>query len=135
MERSRTGRAGQLLRRGGLTLIELLVALAIIATLVVLVIPRYFSGVDHSKEVVLKESLTTVRKAIDRHYGNTGRYPESLQELVDERYLPSLPIDPVTESAATWKLIPPADASKGAIYDLRSGALGTTVDGTPYSQL
>ena len=135
MGRSRIGRARYLLRRSGLTLIELLIVLAIISTLIVLAIPRYFSSVDHSKEVVLKESLTTVRKAIDRHLGDTGRYPESLQELVDKRYLGSLPIDPVTESAATWKLIPPADVSKGAVYDLRSGAVGNAADGTPYSQL
>lgn len=135
MERSRIGRAGDLLRRSGLTLIELLVVLAIIATVIAIVIPRYFASVDRSKEVVLQESLRTVRNAIDRHYRDTGRYPRSLQELVDERYLRSLPIDPVTESAATWRIIPPADVSKGGVYDLRSGALGSTAEGTPYSQL
>jgi len=123
------------LRRRGLTLVGLLVALAIVATLIVLAIPRYFASVDHSKEFVLNDSLRTVRNAIDRHYGDTGRYPESLQDLVDKRYLQSLPIDPVTESAATWRIVPPADASKGGVYDLRSGALGSTAEGTPYSQL
>ena len=135
MVRSRIARARHSLRRGAFTLIELLIVLAIIATVITLVIPRFFPSVDRSKEVVLKESLTTVRNAIDRHYRDTGHYPRSLQELVDERYLRSLPIDPVTESAATWRIVPPADASKGGIYDLRSGALGSTAEGTPYSQL
>jgi general secretion pathway protein G len=119
----------------GFTLIELLVVMAIIATLLTLVIPRYFGSVDRSKEVVLKQSLVTVRDAIDKYYGDTGRYPESLQVLVDKRYIRSLPVDPVTESAETWALVPPADAAKGGVYDLHSGAPGTTRDGTPFAEL
>jgi len=117
------------------TLIELLIVMAIIATLLTLVLPRYFGSVDRSKEVVLKQSLATVRDAIDKHYGDTGRYPDSLQDLVDKRYLRTLPVDPVTESAATWQLVPPADATKGGVYDVRSGAAGTASDGKPYSEL
>lgn len=135
MERNRTGAAGRRLRRGSFTIIELLIVTTVIATVVAILIPRYLPSIDHSKELVLKQSLVSVRNAIDRHYGDTGRYPESLQELVDRHYLGSLPIDPVTESAATWKILPPVDASKGGVYDLRSGALGSTADGTPYSQL
>ncbi|MCL4801928.1 MAG: prepilin-type N-terminal cleavage/methylation domain-containing protein [Burkholderiales bacterium] len=131
----RSGRGGSLAAPRGFTLIELLVVMAIIATLLMLVVPRYFSSVDRSKEVVLKQSLATVRDAIDKHYGDTGRYPDSLQDLVDKRYLRSFPVDPVTESALTWRLIPPADATKGGVYDLRSGAPGGTAGGTPYSEL
>ncbi len=121
--------------RRGFTLIELLVVMAIIATLLMLVAPRYFSSVDRSKEVVLKQSLATVRDAIDKHYGDMGRYPESLQDLVDKRYLRSMPVDPVTESTTTWELVPPADAAKGGVYNVRSGAPGTTSDGKPFSEL
>jgi general secretion pathway protein G len=109
--------------------------MAIIATLLTLVVPRYFGSVDRSKEVVLKQSLAIVRDAIDKHYGDTGRYPDSLQDLVDKRYLRSLPVDPVTESATTWQLVPPTDAAKGSVYDLRSGAPGATSDGKPFSEL
>jgi general secretion pathway protein G len=108
--------------------------MAIIATLLMLVVPRYFSSVDRSKEVVLKQSLATVRDAIDKHYGDTGRYPDSLQALVDKRYLRNFPVDPVTESALTWTLVPPTDAAKGGVYDVRSGAPGNAADGTPYSE-
>ncbi len=125
----------QVSSRRGFTLIELLVVMAIIATLLMLVAPRYFSSVDRSKEVVLKQSLATVRDAIDKHYGDMGRYPESLQDLVDKRYLRSMPVDPVTESTTTWELVPPADAAKGGVYNVRSGAPGTTSDGKPFSEL
>jgi general secretion pathway protein G len=122
-------------RRSGFTLIELMVVMAIIATLLTLVIPRYFGSVDRSKEVVLKQSLATVRDAIDKHYADTGKYPESLQELVDKRYLRSMPVDPLTDSTTTWQIVPPADASKGGVYDIHSGAPGTTSDGKPFSEL
>jgi general secretion pathway protein G len=124
------------IRRGsGFTLIELLVVMAIIATLLTLVVPRYFGSVDRSKEVVLKQSLATVRDAIDKHYGDTGKYPESLQELVDKRYLRSMPLDPITDSTTTWEIVPPPDTSKGGVYDIHSGAPGTTSDGRPFSEL
>jgi len=123
------------LRQKAFTLIELLVVMAIIATLLALVAPRYFGSVDRSKEVVLKQSLATVRDAIDKYYGDTGRYPESLQDLVDKRYLRSMPVDPVTDSTATWEVVPPTDAAKGGVYDVRSGAPGTTSDGRPFSEL
>jgi general secretion pathway protein G len=131
----RSGRGGSASRSTGFTLIELLIVMAIIATLLTLVLPRYFGSVDRSKEVVLKQSLATVRDAIDKHYGDTGRYPDSLQDLVDKRYLRTLPVDPVTESTTTWQLVPPTDATKGGVYDVRSGAPGTARDGKPYSEL
>jgi general secretion pathway protein G len=130
-----SGRGGSLSRPTGFTLIELLVVMAIIATLLMLVVPRYFGSVDRSKEVVLKQSLATVRDAIDKHYGDTGRYPESLQELVDKRYLRSMPVDPETESTTTWQIVPPTDATKGGVYDIHSGAPGTASDGRPFSEL
>jgi len=131
----RGGRGGFFTRPTGFTLIELLIVMAIIATLLTLVVPRYFGSVDRSKEVVLKQSLATVRDAIDKYYGDTGHYPENLQDLVDKRYLRSMPVDPVTESTTTWEIVPPIDAAKGGVYDVRSGAPGTTHDGKPFSEL
>lgn len=122
-------------RRIGFTLIELLVVLAIIALLLTLAVPRYFQSIDKSKEAVLTENLRAVRETIDKFYGDTGRYPESLQELVDRHYLRSLPIDPVTESNKTWILVPPNNEDKGKIYDIRSGAPGNGQSGKGYSQL
>jgi general secretion pathway protein G len=84
--------------RRGFTLIELLVVLSIIALLLTLAVPRYFHSIDTSKEAVLSENLHIVRETIDKFYGDKGRYPESLEELVSERYLRALPHDPVTGS-------------------------------------
>jgi general secretion pathway protein G len=122
-------------RRSGFTLIELLVVLGILALLLTLTVPKYFHSVDVSKETVLKENLRIVRETIDKFYGDQGRYPDSLDELVSKHYLRALPVDPVADSDSTWNIIsPPADA-KGNVFDLKSGAQGSTADGRPYSEL
>lgn len=118
----------------GFTLIELLVVMAIIAVLLTLAVPRYFHSVDKSKEAVLQQSLATMRDAIDKYYGDTGKYPDTIEDLITQKYLRKLPIDPITESATTWVTIPPEDAEKGNVYDVKSGAEGKSRDGTPYSE-
>lgn len=121
--------------RAGFTLIELLIVMAIIALLASIALPRYFQSVERAREAVLTENLRTVREAIDKFYGDTGRYPESLDEMVEKRYLRSLPVDPITESAATWVLIRPQGEAKGNVYDLKSGAPGATHDGKAFETL
>ncbi len=120
-------------RGGGFTLIELLVVFAIIALLVTIVAPRYFNSVEKSKEVVLKQDLATMRDALDKYYGDTGKYPDSLETLVSKSYLRKLPVDPMTDSATTWVVVPPEDIEKGGVFDVHSGASGNARDGTPYS--
>jgi general secretion pathway protein G len=126
---NRTSGAGR-----GFTLIELLVVLAIIAALLAIATPRYFRSVDQSREVALKQSLSVMRDAIDKFYGDQGAYPESLEALVEKRYLRSVPVDPVTESAATWQIVAPAEPIKGKVYNVRSGAEGRAADGTEYKE-
>lgn len=121
-------------RRRGFTLIELLVVMAIVAVLATLAAPRYFNQVDASKEAVLRENLRAVRDVLDRFYGDMGRYPESLGELVERRYLRELPVDPMTESSQTWQLVPPPEGYKGEVFDLRSGATGQGGDGKAYAE-
>ena len=121
-------------RRAGFTLIELLIVFAIIGVLLTLALPRYFGSVEHSKETVLKENLYQMRDAISRYYSDKGRYPESLDALAADRYLRQVPLDPITESAATWQIVQPADAQRSGIYDVRSGAPGKARDGTDYAQ-
>ncbi|MFZ6765917.1 prepilin-type N-terminal cleavage/methylation domain-containing protein [Undibacterium sp. Di26W] len=119
----------------GFTLIELLVVLAILALLATLTIPRYFQSIDKGKETVLLENLRTTRESIDKFYADTARYPDSLSELVERKYLKALPIDPITESASTWLIIPPAEGQQGQVYNLQSGAQGQRADGKPYRSL
>ncbi|HET9576600.1 MAG TPA: prepilin-type N-terminal cleavage/methylation domain-containing protein [Usitatibacter sp.] len=118
----------------GFTLIELLVVMAIISTLLALAIPRYFHSEDRARETALRHDLTVMREAIDRHYGDTGKYPASLQELVAKKYLRRVPADPITGSVETWVVVPPADRDRGGVFDIASGAPGNGRDGTPYAQ-
>lgn len=118
----------------GFTLIELLAVLAIVATLLTLALPRYFSSVDKSKETVLKENLHRMREAVSHYYADKGRYPDTLDALATDKYLRRVPLDPITESAATWVIVPPEDPQKGGVYDVRSGAQGKGLDGTEYAQ-
>lgn len=121
-------------RRRAFTLVELLVALAIIALLLSLVVPRYFGSLSRAEEAVLKENLALMRDAIDKHYADNGRYPAALEDLVAKKYLRALPSDPITQSAATWVVVPPSDTQKGAVYDVKSGAKGAGRDGKPYAE-
>jgi general secretion pathway protein G len=118
----------------GFTLIELLVAMTIIALLLSIVVPRYFGGVSRAEEAALRENLYVMRDAIDKHFADTGRYPTSLEELATKNYIRAVPSDPLTRSAETWVLIPPANIQLGSVFDVRSGAKGKDRDGKPYEQ-
>lgn len=120
--------------RGGFTLIELLVVMAIIATLLTLAVPYYFGSLQKSREAVLQENLESMRESLDKYYGDAGRYPDALGDLVSKRYLRRIPKDPITESAASWVIVPPEDPEQGGVYDVKSGAEGNGADGTPYSE-
>lgn len=122
------------MRRQGFTLIELLVSLAIIALLLSVAVPRYIGGLARADEAVLKENLYVLRDAIDKHFADTGRYPGSLDELAGKKYIRAVPTDPLTQSQATWIVVPPADPQLGAVYDVKSGAKGSGFDGKAYGQ-
>lgn len=117
----------------GFTLIEMMVVMAIVATLLTLALPRYFHSVERSREAVLKHDLRTLRDAIDKHLADRGRYPQTLDELVERRYLRKVPPDPITDSASTWITVPPPEGElRDGVYDVRSGAPGNSLDGEPY---
>jgi general secretion pathway protein G len=120
-------------RRHGFTLIELLVVMAILATLLSLAAPRYFDSVEKAKEAALHTDLRLLREAIDKHRADTGRFPDSLQRLADSRYLHAVPIDPLTDTAASWVVLPHPDGVTPGIYDVRSGAQGHGRDGTAFA--
>src|SRR3954468_12774447 len=118
----------------GFTLIELLVVMAIIALLLTIALPRYWHSTDRAKESVLKQDLAQMRIAIDQYYADRGKYPDRLEDLVEKKYLRTVPRDPLTESTATWVVVSPSEATAGAVYDIKSGASGTASDGRNYSE-
>jgi general secretion pathway protein G len=117
----------------GFTLIELLVVLAIVALLLTIAVPRYYASLDRSKEAVLKENLYQLRDAISKYYADKGKYPQTLDALAADKYLRKVPLDPITESVATWQVVAPEDPQKGGVYDVRSGAPGKALDGTEFA--
>jgi general secretion pathway protein G len=119
----------------GFTLIELLVVLAIVALLLTLAVPRFFPSVDKTRETILLDNLRSTRAVIDQFHADTGRYPDSLEQLVEKKYLARLPVDPILESDSGWVIVPPEEEGvQGAVYDLHSGAPGNGRDGRPYGE-
>jgi general secretion pathway protein G len=134
-------------RQSGFTLLELIVVIAIIGILATIAMPALKDVPTRARESVLKTNLRTFRDVIDQHYGDKGRYPKSLQALVDEGYLRKIPVDPMTKSAETWVPVyeeadpdKPQEETAGGdelapgIIDVRSGAEGNSLDGTPYGE-
>jgi general secretion pathway protein G len=126
------------LSRDGFTLIELLIVIALITILATMGIVQYRNSVQSSKEAVLRTDLFRMRDAIDQYYADKGKYPASLDALVSDGYMRKIPEDPITKSADTWQT-EPAEPDPGnpsadpGIYNVKSGATGTALDGSTYS--
>ena len=124
---------------GGWTLIELLVVITLILLLASLSLVQYRNSITRAKESTLKAQLFIMRDAIDQYFADKGKYPDSLQALVSEQYMRSIPRDPFTESSDTWQTVPAepepgtVSASTG-IYDVKSGSDGVSnIDGSRYA--
>jgi general secretion pathway protein G len=127
-------------RRGdrGFTLIELLVVVSLIVLLASIAMVQYSNSVQRAREGVLKEDLFRMRDAIDQYYADKTKYPASLEELVSEKYLRAIPVDPITASADTWQTVmsepdPMNPSADMGIYDVKSGSDATALDGTRYA--
>ena len=122
----------------GFTLIELLVVISMISILAAMGMVQYQNSVRRTKEVTLKHDLFSMRDAIDQYYADKGKYPASLDSLVSDGYMRKVPDDPITQSSTTWTTVPaepdPGNPSAEAgIYDVKSGAPGTALDGSSSS--
>ncbi|WP_300758874.1 prepilin-type N-terminal cleavage/methylation domain-containing protein [Janthinobacterium sp.] len=119
--------------RRGFTLIELLVVMALIGMLLSLSVPRYFGNVDKAKESVLRQNLAQTRDAIDKYFGDNGRYPDTLDEIVVRHYLRKMPVDPITDRSDSWIVVAPEKKDMGNVFDVKSGATGRARDGSEYA--
>ncbi len=127
-------------RKKGFTLIEMIIVFVLIAILLGLGIPHFKYSTWRAKEAVLKEDLFSIRMLINQYYTDKGKYPSTLQTLVDEEYLRTIPIDPMTDSSETWIEVQQTptdeDLMQGfeiGIVDLSSGSVKKALDGTLYN--
>ncbi len=120
-------------RMGGYTLIELMIVLTIIGILVSIAQPNLQKTVIRAKETSLKRSLFVMRDVIDQHYADHGRYPDSLEDLIQKKYIRAVPQDPFTRSGDTWVILPP-EGEEGAVFDVHSGSRLVSLDGVPYHE-
>jgi general secretion pathway protein G len=125
----------------GFTLIELIIVLSIIGLLVGLGLPTYRAATVKAREAVLKENLFILRKLIDQYAQDKGKYPASLQTLVQESYIRAIPVDPITHLATTWIEVPEMASAENpmtneipGIIDVKSGSdAKSPVDGSTYN--
>jgi general secretion pathway protein G len=123
---------------GGFTLVELLIVISLISILAAMGLVQYKNSVISSREAVLRTDLFRMRDAIDQYYADKGKYPSALDSLVSDGYMRRVPEDPLTKSADTWQTVPAEPdpnnpSAEPGIYDVKSGAQGTALDGSNYS--
>jgi len=122
----------------GFTLIELLIVIAIIGIIAGIAVAQLRTRPQSAREAVLKENLYAMRDVIDQYFTDKGKYPESLDALVEEGYMRRIPVDPITNSSESWQIVHAESTDEdpdatGGIYDVKSGAEGTALDGSHYS--
>jgi len=133
MERSTV--IGKVRQNRGFTLLELMIAMFIVIILLSVALPTYQRSVQYAKETVLKENLWQMRKAIDQYASDKGKYPPSIEALVEGKYLREMPMDPILE-AAEWESVMGEDPlnpeSGDGLKDVKSKAEGQDGDGKAY---
>ncbi len=125
--------------RRGFTLIELMIVMTIITVIVSIAVPMYQKAIVGAKESVLRNNLFTLRTLIDEYTFDKQKAPQTLDDLVREGYLRQVPLDPMTSSNQTWRVImedttASVNQNEPGIFDVRSGADQTSLEGTAYSE-
>ena len=121
----------------GFSLLELMIVMFIMIILLSLAVPTYERSVRHAREVVLKENLFQMRRAIDQFRADKGKLPQSVEDLATEKYLREKPIDPILEKTEWNEIVGEdtnsADGEQG-LTDVKSLAEGQDSNGVAYSE-
>jgi general secretion pathway protein G len=117
---------------------ELMIVMAIIGVLMMVAIPRFSGAIKEAREAVLKEDLHVLRAAIDSYTMDKQKAPQSLDDLITDGYLRSVPVDPFTQTKDSWVTdssdsLHSLDQSEPGIDDVHSGSQELGSDGQPYS--
>jgi general secretion pathway protein G len=117
---------------------EMMIVMALIVILAGIGMAVYGNSVQRSKEAVLKEDLFRMRDAIDQFYADKNKYPANLDELVSEKYLRAVPVDPFTTKADSWQTSmsepdPGNPSLQSGISNVKSGSDQTGLDGSRYA--
>jgi len=125
-------------RAAGFTLIELMIVITIIFILIGIASVHYGRAVQRAREATMKSDLQVMRQAIENYTLDKQAAPQSLQDLVDAKYLREVPVDPMTH-AADWQLkigdtVMSPDQTTVGIEDVHSNSDQVSlVEGTPYN--
>ena len=125
-------------RTSGFTLMEMMIVMALIVILAGIGMTVYGNSVQRAKEATLKEDLFRMRDAIDQYYADKNKYPGSLEDLVSEKYLRAVPVDPFTQSTDSWQTTtsepdPGNPSVESGISNVKSGSEQTGLDGSRYA--
>lgn len=125
-------------KSAGFTLVELMIVMAIIMVLAVVAVPSYIAAIRAAREAVLKEDLHVLRTAIDSFTADKQKAPQSLEDLVTDGYLKTIPDDPMTHSKETWVVdsssdLHSVDQTDPGIEDVHSGSQEQGANSQPYS--
>jgi len=120
----------------GFTFVEMLIVVAIIGILATIALPSFQLAVTKAKEAALKENLFILRDVIDQYYADLERYPPTLEELVEKRYLRRVPADSITGKSDSWTFVFATDeqGQENGIVDVRSGSEQVGLNGVPYKE-
>ena len=118
----------------GFTIIELLTVMAIIGILASIATPSFQRSIIRAKETSLRSSLFIIRDVLDQYYADHGAYPDTLEILIEKKYIRAVPIDPFTKTHESWILIPPEGEEITGVYDIHSGSNKISLYGIPYNE-